>query len=97
MKKLNQLQICKMCDINAYICEFEQYYSEYFDSNEDMSKIADMLYKKLLEKLSTYFLKIFSKNRSIEGYTNILRARIAYLRTTLADLCAQQNLLSKVL
>ena len=59
-----------MCDINSYICKFKQYYYEYFDSNEDMSKIADMLYQKLPEKWSTYFLKNFSKHRSIEGYTN---------------------------
>ena len=78
-----------MCDINSYICEFEQYYYEYFDSNEDMSKIANMLYKKLSETWSSYFLKNFSKNKSKEGYTNTLGARIAYLRSTLSNLCAQ--------
>ena len=60
-----------------------------------MGRIADMLYQKLPGKWSTYFLKNFSKNRSIEGYTNSLGARITYLKTTLADLCAKQSLLSK--
>ena len=60
-----------------------------------MGRIADMLYKKITKKWSTYFLKNFSKNRCIEGYTNTLGVRITYLRTTLADLRAQQNLLSK--
>ena len=76
LKKFNQLQICKMCDINPHICEFEEYYYQYFHSNENMSKIADMLYQKLARRQSSYFLEKISENRTKEGYSNTLGARI---------------------
>ena len=86
LKALNQLQICKMCDINSYICEFEEYYYQYYDSNEDMTKIAEMLYQKLPGIWSSYFMNQFSKNATAEGYSNTLGARIFFLKEKLVDL-----------
>ena len=45
--KLSQLQICKMKDIYGYTCEFRKWYYDAFDSNMNMTILANTYYEKL--------------------------------------------------
>ena len=49
-KKLSQLQICKMKHIYEYTCEFRKWYYDAFDSNMNMTILANTYYEKLLGK-----------------------------------------------
>ena len=53
--KLSQLQICKMKHIYEHTCEFRKLYYNAFDSNMNMTILANTYYEKLPEKLSNYF------------------------------------------
>ena len=44
--KLAQLQICKMKDIYEYTCEFRKWYYDAFDSNMNMTILANTYYEK---------------------------------------------------
>ena len=48
--KLAQLQICKMKNIYECICEFKKWYCDAFDSNMNMTILANIHYEKLLGK-----------------------------------------------
>ena len=62
--KLSQLQICKMKNIYEYICEFRKWYYDAFDSNMNMTILANIYYKKLPGKLSNYFQEEYEKIRT---------------------------------
>ena len=47
INKLAQLQICKMNDIYGYTCEFRKWYYDAFDSNMNMTILANTYYDKL--------------------------------------------------
>ena len=53
--KLSRLQICKMKYIYEHTCEFRKWYYNAFDSNMNMTILANTYYEKLLGKLSNYF------------------------------------------
>ena len=53
--KLAQLQICKMKDIYEYTCGFRKWYYDAFDTNMNMTILANTYYEKLPEKLNNYF------------------------------------------
>ena len=59
--KLSQLQICKMKYIYEYTCEFRKWYYDAFDSNMNMTILANTYYEKLLGKLSNYFQEEYEK------------------------------------
>ena len=59
--KLAQLQICKMKDIYEYTCEFNKWYYDAFDSNKNMTILANTYYEKLPEKWSNYFQEKYEK------------------------------------
>ena len=55
INKLTQLQICMLKDIYEYTCEFSKWYYDAFDSNMNMTILANTYYEKLTGKLSNYF------------------------------------------
>ena len=59
--KLSQLQICKMKYIYEYTCEFRKSYYDAFDSNMNMTILANTYYEKLQGKLSNYFQEEYEK------------------------------------
>ena len=61
--KLAQLQICKMKDIYEYTYEFSKLYYNAFDSNMNMTILANTCYKKLPRKFSNYFQKKYEKKK----------------------------------
>ena len=61
--KLAQLQICKMKDIYEYTCEFSKWYYNVFDSNMNMTILANTYYEKLPVKLSNNFQEEYKKIR----------------------------------
>ena len=62
--KLSQLQICKMKNIYEYTCEFRKWYYDAFDSNINMTILANTYYEKLPGKLSNYFQEEYEKIRT---------------------------------
>ena len=63
MNKLSQLQICKMKYkyIYEYTCEFRKWYYDAFDSNMNMTILANTYNEKLPKKWSNYFQKEYEK------------------------------------
>ena len=53
-----------MKDVNEYTCEFRKWYYYAFDSNMNMTNLANTYYEKLLGKLSNYFQKEYEKIRT---------------------------------
>ena len=72
--KLSQLQICKMEKIYEYTCEFRKWCYDAFDSNMNMTILANTYYEKLPGKLSNYFQEEYEKIRTDD--TDTLGARI---------------------
>ena len=72
--KLSQLQICKMKHIYEYTCEFRKWYYDAFDSNMNMTILANTYYEKLPRKWSNYFQEEYEKIRTEDADT--LGARI---------------------
>ena len=62
--KLAQLQICKMKDIYECTCEFRKLYDDAFDSNMNMTILANTYYEKLPGKWSNYFQEEYEKIRT---------------------------------
>ena len=62
--KLAQLQICKMKDIYEYTCEFRKLYYDAFDSNMNMTILANTYYEKLPGKWGNYFQEEYEKIRT---------------------------------
>ena len=62
--KLSHLQICKMKDMYEYKCEFRKWYYDAFDSNMNMTILANTYYEKLTGKLSNYFQEEYKKIRT---------------------------------
>ena len=67
--KLAQLQICKMKDIYEYTCEFRKWYYDAFDSNTNMTILANTYYEKLPRKLSNNFQEKYEKIRTDDADT----------------------------
>ena len=86
--KLSQLQICKMKYIYEYTCEFRKWYYDTFDSNMNMTILANTYYEKLLGKLSNYFKEEYEKIKPENADT--LGARIEFLKKRLTKLCTQR-------
>ena len=86
--KLSQLQICRMKYIYEYTCEFRKWYYDAFDSNMNMTILANTYYEKLPGKWSTYFQEEYEKIK-IEN-ADTLGARIEFLKKRLTDLCTQR-------
>ena len=86
--KLSQLQICKMKYIYEYTCEFRKWYYDAFDSNMNMTILANTYYEKLPGKWSNYIQKEYEKLK-IENI-DTLGARIEFLKKRLTDLCTQK-------
>ena len=86
--KLSQLQICKMKYIYEYTCEFRKLYYNVFDSNMNMTILANTYYEKLSGKWSHYFQKEYEKIKTENADT--LGARIEFLKKKLTDLCTQR-------
>ena len=63
-----------MKDIYEYTCEFRKLYYDAFDSNMNMTILANTYYEKLPGKLSNYFQKEYEK--IIIEYVDTLGARI---------------------
>ena len=63
-----------MKNIYECICKFRKWYYDVFDSNMNMTILANAYYEKLPGKRSTYFQEEYEKIR-IED-TDTLRARI---------------------
>ena len=80
--KLSQLQICKMKDIYEYTCEFRKWYYNAFDSNMNMTILANTYYEKLPGKLSNYFQYEYEKIRTKDVDT--LGVIIEFLKKRLA-------------
>ena len=59
--KLSLLQICKMKNIYECTCEFKKWYYDAFDSNINMTILANTYYEKLLGKWSNYFQEEYEK------------------------------------
>ena len=76
--KLSQLQICKMKNIYEYTCEFRNRYYDAFDSNMNMTILANTYYEKLPGKWSNYFQEEYEKIRTEDVDT--LGARIEFLK-----------------
>ena len=74
--KLSQLQICR------------KWYYDAFDSNMNMTILANTYYEKLPGKWSTYFQEKYEKIK-IEN-ADTLGARIEFLKKRLTDLCTQR-------
>ena len=74
INKLTQLQVCMMKDIYEYTCEFSKWYYDAFDSNMNMTILANTYYEKLPGKLSNYFHEEYEKIK--KEYADTLRARI---------------------
>ena len=64
INKLSQLQICKIKNIYEYTCEFRKWYYDAFDSNINMTILANTYYEKLPRKLSSYFQEEYEKIRT---------------------------------
>ena len=73
-----QLHICRMKKIYEYTYEFSKWYYEAFDSNVNMTILANIYYEKLLGKLSNYFQEEFEKVRKDDA--DSLGARIEFLK-----------------
>ena len=86
--KLSQLQICRMKYIYEYTCEFRKWYYDAFDSNMNMTILANTYYEKLRGKWSNYFQEEYEKIK-IEN-ADTLGARIEFLKKRLTDLCTQR-------
>ena len=67
--KLSQLQISKMKNIYEYTCEFRKLYYDAFDSNINVTILANTYYEKLPGKLSNYFLEEYEKIRTEDADT----------------------------
>ena len=80
--KLTQLQICKMKNIYEYTYEFRKWYYDAFDSNMNMTILANTYYEKLPGKLSNYFQEGYEKIRTDNADT--FKARIEFLKKRLA-------------
>ena len=63
-----------MNDIYEYICEFRKWYYDVFDSNMNMTILANTYYEKLLGKWNNYFQEEYEKIRT--KYVDTLGARI---------------------
>ena len=85
---LSQLQICKMKHIYEYTCEFRKWYYDAFDSNMNMTILANTCYEKLPGKWSNYFQEEYEKIR-IEN-VDTLGAIIEFLKKTLIELGTQR-------
>ena len=53
-----------MKDVNEYTCEFRKWYYDAFDSNMNMTILANTYYEKLSRKLSNYFQEEYEKIRT---------------------------------
>ena len=71
-----------MRQIYEYTCEFSKWYYEAFDSNVNMTILANTYYEKLPRKLSNYFQEEFEKVR--KDNADSLGARIEFLKKILA-------------
>ena len=89
--KLSQLQICKMKEIYEYTCEFRKWYYNAFDSNMNMTILANAYYEKLPGKLSNYFQYEYEKIRTKDVDT--LGAIIEFLKKRLAELCTERYII----
>ena len=74
--------------IYEYTCEFRKWYYDAFDSNMNMTILANTYYGKLLGKLSHYFQEEYEKIK-IEN-ADTLGARIEFLKKRLTYLCTQR-------
>ena len=91
MNKLALLQICQIREIYGYTCEFRKWYYEAFDSNVNMTILANTYYEKLQGKLSNCFQEKFDKVRKDDA--DNLGARIEFLKKILAELCTQRYII----
>ena len=64
--KLSRLQICKMKHIYEYTCEFRKWYYDAFDSNMNLTNLANTYFEKLQGKWSNYFQEEYEKIRTKE-------------------------------
>ena len=67
--KLSQLQIYKIKNIYEYTCEFRKWYYDVFDSNMNMTILANTYYEKLSGKLNNYFQEEYEKIRTEDADT----------------------------
>ena len=85
--KLSQFQICKMKNIY----EFRKWYYEAFDSNMNMTILANIYYEKLPGKWNNYFQEEYEKIRTEDADT--LGAIIEFLKKRLTELCTQRYII----
>ena len=85
--KLSQFQICKMKNIY----EFRKWYYEAFDSNMNMTILANTYYEKLPGKWNNYFQEEYEKIRTEDADT--LGAIIEFLQKRLTELCTQRYII----
>ena len=91
MNKLAQLQICKMNDKYEYTCEFSKWYYDAFDSNMNMTILANTYDEKLPRKWSNYFQEENEKVRKEDVDT--LGAIIDFLKKILAEVCTRRYII----
>ena len=77
-----------MKNIYEYNCEFRKWYYDAFDSNMNMTILANTYYEKLPGKWSNYFQKEYEKIK-IEN-VDTLGFRIEFLKKRLIELCTQR-------
>ena len=86
-----QLQICQIREIYEYTFEFSNWYYEAFDSNVNMTILANTYYEKLPGKWSNYFQEEFDKVRKDD--VDSLGARIEFLKKILTELYTQKYII----
>ena len=79
-----------MC-VCVCVCEFSKSYCDAFDSNMNMTTLANTYYEKLQIKCSNYFQEEYEKIRKEDVDT--LGARIEFLKRILAKLCTYRYII----
>ncbi len=92
---LLNIQICNMCFIKEYTCEFSKYYYEQYVSLEDQEVYKNLYYSKLPYPWNSYFINEYEKYSTSNKLPDNLGSRIRFLNTRLTDICIQKNLIKK--
>ena len=90
---LNNIEICDICYLNEFICQYESYY--YQLPHEDYEKYMDIFIQKLPQPFNETISKKFKENETEGLVANSLGGIIKSLRDYIRNLCIQKQELKK--
>ena len=101
MNHLIRIQICDLCEIDSYICEYKTYY---YQLNDDQQKMFNkMFYSKLPTPINSHMERIYQEAirglvdppqppmNHLSPHVDTLGRRIRYLKEEIARMCTERT------